>query len=92
MFDGILTLYNEDNLKQMRRDLPILIVSGTDDPVGEMGKAVKTLSAQYKQLGLTGVKVKEYPGARHELLNEINHEEVDHDILAFIKENIPEEI
>ncbi len=91
MFDGILTLYDEDNLKQMRRDLPILIVSGTDDPVGEMGKAVTALSAQYKKLGMTRLAVKEYPGARHELLNEINHEEVDRDILAFIEDNIPTE-
>ncbi|NLW53973.1 MAG: alpha/beta hydrolase [Clostridiaceae bacterium] len=88
MFDGILTLYDEDNLKQMRRDLPILIVSGSDDPVGEMGKAVRALSTQYESLGMTNVTVKEYPGARHELLNETNHEEVDLDILAFIKENI----
>lgn len=88
MFDGLLTLYDEDNLKKMRRDLPILIASGSDDPVGEMGKAVKTLSAQYEKLGMTNIRVKEYPGARHELLNETNFEEVDRDLLAFLKENV----
>ena len=88
MFDGLLTLYNEDNLKQMRRDLPVLFTSGSDDPVGGMGQAIATLSAQYKKIGMSKVQVKEYPGARHELLNEINAEEVDRDLLAFLKENI----
>ncbi|MDD2426636.1 MAG: alpha/beta hydrolase [Eubacteriales bacterium] len=88
MFDGLLTLYDEDNITQMRRDLPILITSGSDDPVGEMGKAVANLSAQYEKIGMINVKVKEYPDARHELLNELNAEEVDRDLLAFMKANV----
>lgn len=88
MFDGILTLYNENNLKMMQQNLPILIASGSEDPVGDMGQAVAKLAAQYEKIGMTNVRVQEYAGARHELLNETNCEEVERDLIAFMKENI----
>lgn len=53
-----------------RKDLPVLILSGSDDPVGNMGKGVQ---AFYKQLianGLQQVRMELFFGSRHDLLHE----------------------
>lgn len=74
-------------LPQTRAELPsgkVFVIAGTDDPVGGMGKGPTKV---YKQLlkGGVDVKLKLYPGARHELLNEIEptKAEVKKDVLAF---------
>jgi alpha-beta hydrolase superfamily lysophospholipase len=62
---------------------PILIFSGAMDPAGGYGKGVKQV---YHWLVKTGhqPELKLYEGGRHEMLNEINREEVYHDVLLFI--------
>ena len=67
----------------IRDDLPILILSGSDDPLAQGGAAVEALADRYRQAGLTDVQMTLYPGARHEILNETNRDEVTADILAF---------
>lgn len=69
-------------------DLPLLIVGGSQDPVGEWGKAVPALSRKYQDAGLRDVSYKLYEGARHEVINELNRDEVIADILAWIEERI----
>lgn len=66
------------------KDLPLLLVSGDHDPVGEMGKGVDKLCQQYLDCGMTRVEKKLYPGARHELLHESNRDEVVKDLLAWL--------
>lgn len=50
--------------------LPILLISGQDDPVGDGGKGVQKLSRRMKKSGMKNVTVKLFPGARHDLLHE----------------------
>ena len=59
-------------------------MSGSDDPLAQGGATVEALAEQYRQAGLTEVEVKLYPGARHEVLNETNRDEVTADIIAFL--------
>ena len=66
-------------------DLPILIISGEMDPVGGMGKGVRKVSRYLQNSGHTRVTFKLYPGARHEILNEINRQEVVGDVLLFLE-------
>lgn len=63
----------------------VFLISGTDDPVGEFSKGSKKLEKTYLKNNIKA-KLKLYEGARHELLNEINREEVFTDIVNFIKE------
>ncbi len=84
-FDGLKQIYG-DAPKQIRQDLPIFIISGDQDPVGGMGVLVKNLYEMYKSLGFN-VEMKLYEGARHEILNEINKEEVYNDALKFFEAN-----
>jgi len=67
------------------KSLPTLIVSGSDDPVGDYGKGVSTVYEKLKGAGCN-VRMKLYENCRHEILNETCREEVTKDILDFIKE------
>lgn len=68
----------------IRKDLPILIVSGTEDPVGSYGKGVETVYSRLIAEGVTDVTRILYPDMRHEILNEFDRETVYADILKFI--------
>lgn len=84
MFTGILRLYDKKLLDRMPRDLPLLFLSGDDDPVGERGRAVKRAVQSLRDVGATNIQLKLYPGARHELIVELNRDEVFADIAAFL--------
>ena len=65
-------------------DEHILIVSGSEDPVGKNKKGVVNLFNMYQKLGVLDVDIILYDHARHEILNEDIKEKVVSDILAFI--------
>ena len=69
---------------QIPKELPVLFISGAKDPVGENGKGVTRSCDQLKKAGLSNVEMKLYPEARHELLKELNKEEVYGDIKAWV--------
>lgn len=50
--------------------LPVLLISGQDDPVGDGGKGVQAIYNRMKKSGMENVTLKLYPGARHDLLHE----------------------
>ncbi len=67
------------------QNLPIFLVAGDCDPVGDFGKAVKKLYDKYLQAGVNDVSLTLYKGARHEILNDISAEQVREDLLAFFE-------
>lgn len=69
-------------IKNIKKDLKILLIAGSEDPVGNYSKNVIKLTNLYKKHGLSA-ECKIYKGARHELINEINYKEVDNDIIEF---------
>ena len=75
-------------LAVIRNDLPILVVSGDADPLAQGGAAIEVLASRYRAAGVQDVSVRLYPGARHELLNETNRDEVTADIIAFLDQTI----
>jgi alpha-beta hydrolase superfamily lysophospholipase len=72
-------------------ELPILLVSGDKDPVGQNGRGVVETYERLKLAGLRDVECNLYEEARHELLNEINKEEVFFDIFQWITRHLPVE-
>jgi alpha-beta hydrolase superfamily lysophospholipase len=76
------------NVARMRKDLPVLIAVGAEDPVGEYGKGPRKIYRLYKDAGVADVTLKFYEGARHEILNETNRQEVYEDILTWINDRI----
>ncbi len=72
------------NMKNIKKDIPILVISGDADPVGNYGKGTTKLYNNLKKCKINDVTLKLYKDARHELLNETNKEEVYYDVLSWI--------
>lgn len=85
-FGGLYALTDEKRLAKMPKDLPVYFLSGDQDPVGQMGNGVEKVAASFRSAGMKNVTVKLYPGARHELFNEINKEEVDEDLARWLED------
>lgn len=83
--NGLKESYKEENLKKIDLSKPIAIFSGSCDPVGGNGKLISKLNEQYKALGVKDLSFKLYENARHEILNEINNQEVYNDMLEAIE-------
>jgi alpha-beta hydrolase superfamily lysophospholipase len=71
------------------KNLPIHLVAGSMDPVGEQGKGVHRVADQYRRLGVQDVSVKLWPEARHEVLNETNREEVADEVVEWLDAHLP---
>lgn len=71
----------------MRKSLPILITSGSVDPVGGK-KACEKLNAQYKRCGIDDVTLKLWENDRHEILNELDKSDVYQYIYNWLKSKI----
>lgn len=84
MMGGIAFIGKGRNVAKVRKDLPIFLIAGSMDPVGEQGKGPERALELYRKAGVADVSLKLYPDCRHELLNELNKEEVMADILAFL--------
>jgi alpha-beta hydrolase superfamily lysophospholipase len=76
MFEGARPLAHPDRVAAIRPDLPVYIAAGELDPVNGGLTLLTPLMDRLKQAGLTDVTVVTYPGARHEILNETNRDEV----------------
>ncbi len=77
-------LTHADRLKAMSKHMPVRFISGESDPVGGLGKGVKTVASQFEAAGMKDVSVRLYPDARHELINELNRDEVIRDLADWI--------
>ncbi|MCW2786677.1 MAG: Monoacylglycerol lipase [Marmoricola sp.] len=88
MFVGARALADPAVVARMRNDLPVLIAVGDMDPVNGGLALVQVLVDRYRQAGLTNVSLKTYPGARHEIFNETNRQEVVADVIAWLGGNL----
>ena len=84
MMEGIAYIQREENLAKMGKALPVLFIAGGDDPVGSYGAGVRTAAEAFRKAGMERVDVRIYPLCRHELLNEINREEIMDDVSRWI--------
>lgn len=88
LFELVVRLYSPENLAAVPRELPVFMVSGDADPVGDYGKGVRRAYDSLVAAGLTDIRLKLYPGGRHELLNETNRSQVMQDICRWVEENV----
>lgn len=82
MMRGLSRAYKKSALSNIRKDLPIYIMCGAQDPLGGMGKKAVKLYDAYSSIGLD-VKIKLYEGARHELTSDTDKDTVIKDMAAF---------
>ena len=87
---GLQTEFCEHVLKTYKntnKDLPILIMSGNDDPVGNFKTGILKIDKLYKKAKFNNVKLKVYNGMRHNLLDEPERIIAINDIILFINTN-----
>jgi len=82
---GFATLNRKRELAKVRKDLPILLISGSKDPVGEQGLGVYKVAEQLAAVGVEDVTVYLFEDKRHEILNEDNQEAVFQVLLRWLE-------
>ena len=83
-------LNKDENLKEMPKDLPVLFIAGTDDPVGNYGEGVRKAQEDFKRVGMKRTSLRLYEGCRHEILNEPIKQQIFDDIYAWVMERVEE--
>ena len=74
--------------QRVPKNLPVLLYSGDQDPVGNFGAGVRQVYGWLTDAGVREVQIKLYPQGRHEMHNELNRDEVYADILQFLHQHI----
>ena len=92
MMTGIAYISSPENIAKMDKDLPVFFISGDLDPVGENGKGPAKAYAAFKSAGMRDVTIRFYKNCRHELLNELNKDEVKKDVLNWLEARFPGEV
>ena len=85
MFTGIQKDQDKSAIDRIPKDLPVFIVSGAEDPVGDQGKGVTAVYDSYVKASIENIDIKLYDGDRHEILNELDKSEVYADLLAWLE-------
>ena len=88
MFRTLLWIADTGRLADVRGGFPVLIVSGAEDPVGDMGRGPARVADEWKEHSKADVSLKLYPGMRHEILNEIGRQGVWQDLSDWLMSGI----
>ncbi|MBR5187248.1 MAG: alpha/beta hydrolase, partial [Clostridia bacterium] len=70
LLDSMKRTGKRNSASEWKKDMPVLLLSGENDSVGNNGKGVKTIYQQLQKQGLKNVTLKLFPSARHDLLHE----------------------
>ena len=84
MASALKRIHRPADLAKIRKTLPIYIISGSADPVGDMGESPTALAHAYRLLEIRDMETVLYPDARHEPLNETNRDEVTESLLSWL--------
>lgn len=81
---GLKTIHIDENFNSIPKNIPIYIIAGDKDPVGNCGKGIVNLYEKFKSIGVKDVQYKLYDNKRHEILNEDNKLDVMNDIIKWM--------
>jgi alpha-beta hydrolase superfamily lysophospholipase len=88
LLSGIALINADSQVARIPQGLPIYLFSGAEDPVGDKTKGVQQVVDQFRRLGIKDVFVRFYLGARHEVLNETNRDEVMADAVDWLDDHL----
>ncbi|MBQ6996123.1 MAG: alpha/beta hydrolase [Lachnospiraceae bacterium] len=88
LFDVLSFIQKRENIAKIPKKLPIFMVAGSDDPVGDYGVDVQKIYEIYKQTGIEDICIKLYENDRHEILNELDKDVVYRDIYNWLEEHM----
>jgi alpha-beta hydrolase superfamily lysophospholipase len=84
VYSGLLAIERQADIARLPKDLPLYLFAGSLDPVGGNSRGGRWLHDALRRAGMRDVTTRFYPDARHETLNEINRDEVERDLLAWL--------
>ncbi len=84
----ILRAKDSEYVARIPKELPLYLLAGAEDPVGDYGKGVSKTYELYREAGITDLAMKLYPNDRHEILNETDRAKVMQDIADWIERRI----
>jgi alpha-beta hydrolase superfamily lysophospholipase len=84
LLDAIVALAKPESRAKIRRDLPVYIFSGRNDPVNNQGRGAESLAESFRAMGIRNASYRVYPKGRHETLNELNRDEVIGHIIEWL--------
>lgn len=84
LFEVLTYIQKQENYNKIPKNLPVYMIAGEDDLVGNYGEGVKHIYQQYKDSGIKDISIKLYPNDRHEILNELDKETVYADVADWI--------
>ncbi len=88
MMDGLALIGSPAQVARMDKSTPVFFLSGDHDPVGQMGKGVERVYDLFRAAGCVDVTLRLYKDGRHEMLNELNYEQVQNDVLRWLNGKI----
>lgn len=88
LFTMLKIVTQEATIRAIPKELPVLVTSGRDDPLGKQGKGVAEVAERMRAAGVKDVSLKLYGTDRHEILNELDRQTVYADILAFLEKHL----
>lgn len=89
LLGGISFINKRENIGRIPKNLPVYIFSGSKDPVGANTRGVTQVYHALRSAGIGDVTLKFYADGRHEMLNEINRDEVFSDVIAWLNKHLP---
>jgi alpha-beta hydrolase superfamily lysophospholipase len=88
VFELLARTHKKEELKKIPKDMPILMMSGAEDPVGDYSKGVRRTFDSMKEAGVVDITLKLYGKDRHEILNETDRNAVMQDIYDWLKDAV----
>ncbi len=85
LFQAVKRVNRVRTIERISKDLAVYFLAGGDDPLGNDGQGVLAVYNKFREVGIKDVSCEIYPKARHELLKEINREQVFSDILKWLQ-------
>ncbi|MBQ2730301.1 MAG: lysophospholipase [Clostridia bacterium] len=84
LYETLMFLSKKTDFDRIRKDLPVLVTAGGEDPVGSYGKGPRELYELFKDRGVSDAELKLYEGGRHEIINETDRDSVYRDLCDWI--------
>jgi alpha-beta hydrolase superfamily lysophospholipase len=88
VFGGLIEICAPGNIEEMPHDLPIYVMAGSLDPLNGRLSAIRKLHHALESAGMTDVTIRVYEGARHELFNETNRDEVTRELIGWLDQRL----
>ena len=92
LLGGLARINRDEDVARIPHELPVHLVSGALDPVGANTKGVQQVADQLRRLGVRDVTTRYWPGARHEVLNETNRDEVMEEIVGWLDAHLRRDV